>query len=129
MATLVNLDGALVAPADAKVSVLDRGFLYGDSVYEVVRTYGERPFELDAHLARLARSAERTGLAPRWDGPRTAREIARTLEAARAVTPGHDIYALEAEWRAWWSRSGRVRLRSPDRAFLGWLEKRRGPGA
>ncbi|MFY3744160.1 aminotransferase class IV [Anaeromyxobacter sp. Red801] len=85
MATLVNLDGALVAPADAKVSVLDRGFLYGDSVYEVVRTYGGRPFELDAHLARLARSAERTGLAPRWDGPRTAREIARTLEAAQAM--------------------------------------------
>ncbi|ACG73969.1 aminotransferase class IV [Anaeromyxobacter sp. K] len=85
MATLVNLDGALVAPADAKVSVLDRGFLYGDSVYEVVRTYGGRPFELDAHLARLARSAERTGLAPRWDGPRTAREIARTLEAAQSL--------------------------------------------
>jgi branched-chain amino acid aminotransferase len=35
---LVNLDGALVPPAEARVSVLDRGFLHGDSVYEVVRT-------------------------------------------------------------------------------------------
>jgi branched-chain amino acid aminotransferase len=87
MATLVNLDGALIPPAEAKVSVLDRGFLYGDSVYEVIRTYGGEPFELDAHLARLAHSAERIGLVPRWDGPRTEREIARTLAAARALGP------------------------------------------
>ena len=64
MRTLVNLDGSLVAPQDAQVSVLDRGFLYGDSVYEVIRTYGGAPFEQVAHLARLARSAERIGLAP-----------------------------------------------------------------
>lgn len=87
MATLVNLDGALVPPAEAKVSVLDRGFLYGDSVYEVIRTYGGAPFEIGAHLARLAHSAERIGLAPRWDGPRTALELARTLAAARALGP------------------------------------------
>lgn len=87
MATLVNLDGALVPPAEAKVSVLDRGFLYGDSVYEVIRTYGGAPFEIGAHLARLAHSAERIGLAPRWDGPRTALEVARTLAAARALGP------------------------------------------
>jgi branched-chain amino acid aminotransferase len=80
---LVNVDGRLLPPAEARVSVFDRGFLYGDSVYEVVRTYGGRPFELDAHLARLARSAERIGLALPWDARRTALEIARTLEAAR----------------------------------------------
>ncbi len=49
-----------------------------------------------------------------------------TLETARARMPGHDVHALEAEWRAWWEATGRPRLRSPDRAFLGWLEKRRG---
>jgi branched-chain amino acid aminotransferase len=81
--TVVNLDGDLVAPARAKVSVFDRGFLYGDSVYEVIRTYGGRPFEEEAHLARLRRSAGRIGLAPKWDSDRTAREIARTLEASR----------------------------------------------
>lgn len=78
---VVNVDGALVPPEQATVSVLDRGFLYGDSVYEVVRTYGRRPFELDAHLQRLERSAERLGLALPWGGARTRRELARTLAA------------------------------------------------
>lgn len=47
-----------------------------------------------------------------------------TLERARTAAPGWDIYALEAEWRSFWHRSGRPRLRSPDKAFLGWLDKR-----
>ena len=49
---------------------------------------------------------------------------AATVEAARQTMPGWDIYALEAEWRDMWHRSGRPRLRSPDAAFLGWLKKR-----
>jgi len=49
-----------------------------------------------------------------------------TLERAREMARGWDIYALEAEWRAMWHRSGRPKLRSPDKAFLGWLEKRAG---
>jgi branched-chain amino acid aminotransferase len=83
MPTVVNLDGVLLPPEQAKVSVFDRGFLYGDSVYEVVRTYGGRPFEEEAHLARLRHSAERIALVPKWDAARIAREIARSLEAAR----------------------------------------------
>ncbi len=54
---LVLLDGVALAPAAAQVSVFDRGFLYGDSVFETLRTYGGRPFKLDEHLQRLARSA------------------------------------------------------------------------
>lgn len=46
------------------------------------------------------------------------------IEAARAMVPGDDIYALEAQWQAWWVRSGRARLSVPDRAFLGWIAKR-----
>ncbi len=83
MPTVVNLDGALVPPSEARVSVFDRGFLYGDSVYEVIRSYGGRPFELEAHLARLRHSAERIALTPKWDAARCAAEILRTLEAAR----------------------------------------------
>ena len=49
---------------------------------------------------------------------------AATVETARQAMPGWDIYALEAEWRDMWHRSGRPRLRSPDAAFLGWLKKR-----
>ncbi len=84
MPTVVNLDGVLLAPEQARVSVFDRGFLYGDSVYEVIRTYRGRPFEEGAHLARLRHSAERIGLSPKWDRTRTAREIARTLETVTA---------------------------------------------
>jgi plasmid replication initiation protein len=51
---------------------------------------------------------------------------ADTLEAARALAPGRDVYALEAEWRAWWAASGRPRLRSVDRAFLGWVRIKAG---
>jgi len=57
MSMLVMLDGRVCAPGEATVSVFDRGFLYGDSVFETLRTYGGVPFELDAHLKRLERSA------------------------------------------------------------------------
>ncbi|HEX6272569.1 MAG TPA: aminotransferase class IV [Polyangiaceae bacterium] len=59
MTTLVSLDGKIVGPEDARVSVFDRGFLYGDSVFEALRTYGGVPFALREHLERLERSAQR----------------------------------------------------------------------
>jgi len=46
------------------------------------------------------------------------------LDAARALAPGADVYALEAEWRSFWLSSGRPRLTAPDRAFLGWVRAR-----
>ncbi|MEO9778533.1 MAG: replication initiator protein A [Sedimentitalea sp.] len=49
---------------------------------------------------------------------------AEALEAARALMPGVDVYALEAEWRGVWARSGAPRLRKPDAAFVGWVKKR-----
>jgi D-alanine transaminase len=51
------VNGAFMPLAEAKVSIEDRGFQFGDGVYEVIRTYGGRPFSLEAHLARLDRSA------------------------------------------------------------------------
>jgi branched-chain amino acid aminotransferase len=59
MTHTVLIDGRIVPPEAAHVSVFDRGFLYGDSIFESLRTYGGKPFALDAHLARLQRSAER----------------------------------------------------------------------
>ena len=100
---IVNLDGDLVPPDRARVSVLDRGFLYGDSVYEVIRTYQRRPFELGAHLRRLAHSAERIALVPRWDAPRTAEELERTLRAAEDL-PLPPVDPEAAPWnRGEWS--------------------------
>ena len=58
MSSTVMIDGELVAPERAYVSVLDRGFLYGDSVFESLRSYQGTLFALDEHLARLKRSAE-----------------------------------------------------------------------
>ncbi len=63
------------------------------------------------------------------EAPQAApRPTPEALEAARALMPGHDVHALEAEWRGVWAATGRRRLRSADAAFLGWLRKRRANG-
>lgn len=62
MSIRVWLDGRVVPPEQARVSVFDRGFLYGDGVFETVTTTGGGFPDLDAHLDRLARSASRIGL-------------------------------------------------------------------
>jgi D-alanine transaminase len=51
-----NWNGTAMPLADVRVSVLDRGFLFGDGIYEVLRVYGGRPFLLREHMARLRRS-------------------------------------------------------------------------
>lgn len=50
--------------------------------------------------------------------------LPETLAAARTLRPGADVYALEAEWRAWWTRSGRAPVRNADKAFLGFVAAR-----
>lgn len=56
------IDGQLVPSERAQVSVFDRGFLYGDSVFESLRSYQGVPFALEEHLARLKQSAERVAM-------------------------------------------------------------------
>jgi len=53
--TLVYLNGDIVPVEDAKISVLDRGFIFGDGIYDVVPVYGGKPFRMDEHLSRLLR--------------------------------------------------------------------------
>ncbi|MBS1213068.1 MAG: D-amino acid aminotransferase [Proteobacteria bacterium] len=53
---IVYLNGEFLPLADAKISVLDRGFLFGDGVYEVIPVYGGKPFRLAEHLERLGNS-------------------------------------------------------------------------
>jgi branched-chain amino acid aminotransferase len=55
----VLINGQVVDPGRASIPVYDRGFLYGDSVFETIRTYGGAPYALDEHMQRLRRSAER----------------------------------------------------------------------
>ena len=53
MALKVWLDDALVDEADAKISAFDHGVLYGDGVFEGIRVYNGRIFELEAHIKRF----------------------------------------------------------------------------
>jgi branched-chain amino acid aminotransferase len=57
MERIIYMDGQLVPAREARVSVFDHGFLYGDGVFEGIRIYGGRPFRLDKHLRRLYDSA------------------------------------------------------------------------
>ncbi|OJY56317.1 D-amino acid aminotransferase [Thiobacillus sp. 0-1251] len=59
----VYLNGQFLPLAEAKVSVLDRGFVFGDGVYELVPVYSGKPFRLDAHLRRLQFSLDGIRLA------------------------------------------------------------------
>lgn len=81
MSIRVHIDGRVCLPEDAKISVFDRGYLYGDSVYETVGTAYGRLFALNDHLIRLERSALRIGLRvpARAD---IERAIAQTIAAA-----------------------------------------------
>jgi D-alanine transaminase len=55
---IVYLNGDFLPLEDAKISVLDRGFIYGDGVYELVPVYRREPFRMAEHLARLQRSLD-----------------------------------------------------------------------
>jgi len=57
---LVYLNGDFLPLTEAKIPVLDRGFIFGDSIYEVIPVYGKRLFRLDEHLDRLNNSLEAT---------------------------------------------------------------------
>ena len=58
----IYLDGKLVPESEARVSVFDHGLLYGDGVFEGIRSYNGRVFLLREHIARLYRSAQAIGL-------------------------------------------------------------------
>ena len=80
---IASIDGVIVPPERAVVSVYDRGFMYGDAVFEVLRTYGGRPFALAEHVARLRRSAERTLIRVPLDEGALSLEIEQAIVAAQ----------------------------------------------
>jgi D-alanine transaminase len=68
---MIHLNGEFMPIERAKISVLDRGFIFGDGVYEVIPVYSRRPFRLEEHLARLQASLDAIRLAnphplPKW---------------------------------------------------------------
>lgn len=80
------LNGEFLAPELATVSVMDRGFLFGDGVYEVIPAYGGRPFRLDGHLQRLRNSLQ----AIRVREPMSDVQWRAMLEELLRRNPGED---------------------------------------
>ncbi len=86
---LCYLNGAYKPLSQAQVSVLDRGFLFGDGIYDVAPVYGRKLFRFDEHMARLNRSLDKIRIA----NPHTSDEWlerCRKLVAALAETEGAD---------------------------------------
>jgi D-alanine transaminase len=85
--SLCYLNGAYSPLNEAKVSVLDRGFVFGDGIYEVVPVYGLRLFRFDEHMARLERSLSKLRI-PNPHSRDEWLERCRTLVAAYADKTG-----------------------------------------
>jgi branched-chain amino acid aminotransferase len=81
MKELIYINGALVPRAEARVSPLDRGILYGYGLFETMRSYGGHVFSLDRHLARLMHSAGKIGIDAGLDPASLRKAIYETLEA------------------------------------------------
>ncbi len=85
---LCYLNGEILPLRDARISPLDRGFLYSDGVYEVMPVYGGRPFRFEAHADRLTRSLA----AIRMEDPCTRAEWRELLATLIARNGGGDQY-------------------------------------
>jgi branched-chain amino acid aminotransferase len=81
----VFVNGRVTAEADAVVPVFDHGFLYGEGVYEVCRTYHGQPFLLDRHLTRLRASAGLIALPVPYDDDAFAEHIRATMAVAELL--------------------------------------------
>ena len=81
---LVNINGEILDAQNAKISVFDRGFLYGDSLYEVFRTYQGKPFLMDEHLNRLTTSARLCLMQLHKTKKQIETEVVKTLSAFKS---------------------------------------------
>lgn len=86
---LININGELFNEETAKISVFDRGFLYGDSVYEATRTFNRRPFRINQHLDRLFVSADKIELEPTL----SREDILKALDKTIAASP-HENHSI-----------------------------------
>ena len=85
MARIVFMNGTLVSENDAKVSVFDHGLLYGDGVFEGLRSYGGQVFRLDSHIDRLWESAKAICLEIPMSKKEVSSAVNATLEANQLV--------------------------------------------
>lgn len=93
MKAMFNVNGRICTQDEAVIPVLDHGFLYGEGVYEVCRTYNGRLFLFDRHLRRLRASAGMLSLPVPFTDEALTCEVERTLEAAGlAASSGLEAY-------------------------------------
>jgi branched-chain amino acid aminotransferase len=92
LVSMTNVDGVITRTEDARIPVLDRGFLYGDSVYEVFRTYRGVPLFYDEHWARMENSARLIHMALGHSKEALRGEIRRTVAATGAPELLEDVY-------------------------------------
>lgn len=85
---MIYLNGSFIPIEDARISVLDRGFIFGDGVYEVIPVYSHRPFRLTEHLHRLQKSLDCIQLR----NPYTDIEWTELVEQIIASNEGDDQY-------------------------------------
>ena len=82
MAATVNVNGRISAEREAVIPVFDHGFLYGEGIYETLRTYAGRLFLFDRHMRRLRNSARLIDLAPPFTDNELAAHIQDTIATA-----------------------------------------------
>jgi branched-chain amino acid aminotransferase len=83
MSATVNVNGRITPECEAVISVFDHGFLYGEGIYETMRTYHGRPFLFDRHLRRLRRSASMIELGLPFSDEQLAEQMRATQAAAK----------------------------------------------
>ncbi|OZI20903.1 D-amino acid aminotransferase [Bordetella genomosp. 9] len=88
--SLAYLNGEFLRLQDAKISVLDRGFIFGDGVYEVVPVYEGRPFRMAEHLARLERSLAAIRIESPFDAAGWLDVVQGLID--RSLTPSCVVY-------------------------------------
>lgn len=88
MSFYASVNGQITPAAEARVSVLDNGFTFGDGAYETLRTYGGRPFALARHLRRLRASVARLG----FELPVPDDELRARLDALLAAAGNPEAY-------------------------------------
>lgn len=99
MRSMTSVDGVITPTEDARIPVLDRGFLYGDSVYEVFRTYRGVPLFYAEHWARFQNSAALIHLDLGMTLDELTRRIRKTVAATGAPESRTDVYVRYAVTR------------------------------
>jgi branched-chain amino acid aminotransferase len=90
--SMTSVDGQITATAEARVPVMDRGFLFGDSIYEVFRTYDGIPLFYDRHWTRFENSARLVHMGIGISKAQMWNEIRRTVHASGAPESRRDVY-------------------------------------